>query len=197
MYSLWRMLLIWFWLRSRRDNHKIKLRDTSHRRWKMLLSSLSLSSNLQFGLYKVVVIAQVVIKHVKKCPLAKNIKIEKASKSSYFRPDNQRQMTLDLSPACRYRMRLISLISWQNLLEIMWSARCEYSKCMSFAPRLLIRSKVSLYAEGSVPLTGGECPGNQRGVPLSVPYTNYMQIFRKRRQYQSECESNRWREPKL
>jgi hypothetical protein len=23
MYSLWRMLLIWFWLRSKRDNHKI------------------------------------------------------------------------------------------------------------------------------------------------------------------------------
>ncbi len=30
MYSLWRMLLIWFWRCSKRDNHKIYLRDTSH-----------------------------------------------------------------------------------------------------------------------------------------------------------------------
>jgi hypothetical protein len=58
------MLLIWFWRRSRRDNHKIKFRNTSHNKWMMLLLSLSLSSYFQFELYKVTISVKVMIKHV-------------------------------------------------------------------------------------------------------------------------------------
>jgi hypothetical protein len=67
---------------------------------------------------------------------SKNIKIstfEKASKSSHFESDNQRQISFDLLRFCRYRMRLTSLISSQTFFEIMWSARCQYSKCMWWA----------------------------------------------------------------
>jgi hypothetical protein len=63
--------------------------------------------------------------------LSKNIKsstFEKASKSSHFRPDNQRQISLDLSHTCRIRKRLISLINFVTFLKIIRLTRCEYSK---------------------------------------------------------------------
>jgi hypothetical protein len=66
--------------------------------------------------------------------LSKNIKsstFEKASKSSHFRPDNQRQISLDLSHTCRIRKRLISLINFAAFFEIIRLARCEYSKLVS------------------------------------------------------------------
>jgi hypothetical protein len=64
----------------------------------------------------------------------KNIKtstFEKASKSSHFRSDNQRQISLDLSHTCRIRKRLISLINFATFSEIIRLARCEYSKLVS------------------------------------------------------------------
>ncbi len=63
--------------------------------------------------------------------LPKNIKsstFEKASKSSHFRPDNQRRISLDLSYTDRNRNRLISLTSSQTFFEIIRLARWEYSK---------------------------------------------------------------------
>ncbi len=62
---------------------------------------------------------------------SKNIRsstFEKASKSSHFRPDNQRQISLDLSYTCRVRKPLISLINSATFFEIIRLARCEYSK---------------------------------------------------------------------
>ncbi len=93
----------------------------------------------------------------------KNIKIstfERASKSSHFRLDNQRQISLVSSHTCRNRKRLISLISSQTFFEIIRSARCEYSKLLSVYS--LVRG---------VLISGGRCPGNQRGVSLSRPFS--------------------------
>jgi hypothetical protein len=53
---------------------------------------------------------------------------EKASKSSHFRSDNKRQISLDLSLTCRYRKRLISLINYANFFEIITFACYEYSE---------------------------------------------------------------------
>jgi hypothetical protein len=97
----------------------------------------------------------------------KNIKIstfEKPSKSSSFRPDDQRQILLDLLRSYRYKMRLISLIRSQTFFEIMWSDRCEYSKCMWWAS----------WSKRSVEITWGGCRDNQRGVNLFAffKYTN-------------------------
>jgi hypothetical protein len=87
--------------------------------------------------------------------LSKNIKIstfEKASKRSHFRSDNQRQISLDLSHSCRYRMRLISSVNSANFFEMMSLARCEYNECMCFAFRttysITCLSRVSLYPQG-------------------------------------------------
>jgi hypothetical protein len=63
--------------------------------------------------------------------LPKNIKIstcEKALKSSHFRPEYRRQISLDLSHACKYRMRLISSIILQNFYAAVLQACCEYSE---------------------------------------------------------------------
>jgi hypothetical protein len=63
--------------------------------------------------------------------LSKNIKIstfEKVSKRSHFRPDNQRQISLDLSHFCRYRMLLISLVNFATFFKFMSLARYEYSR---------------------------------------------------------------------
>jgi hypothetical protein len=62
---------------------------------------------------------------------SKNIKIstfEKARESSHFRPDNQRQISLDLNSTFRIRKNLISLINFATSFEIIRLARCEYSK---------------------------------------------------------------------
>jgi hypothetical protein len=59
---------------------------------------------------------------------SKSSTFEKASKSSHFRSDNQRQISLDLSHTCRIRKRLISLINSATFFEIIRLARCEYSK---------------------------------------------------------------------
>jgi hypothetical protein len=82
------------------------------------------------------------------------------SKSSHFRPDNQRQISLVLNYISRDRKRLISLTSSQTLFEIMRSARC-----------MCVASKAT-YSKQGVPVSGGRhsrCPANQRGVPLSIP----------------------------
>jgi hypothetical protein len=91
----------------------------------------------------------------------KNIKIstlKKAWKSSHFRPDNQRQISLDLSHTCRIRKRLISLINSATFFEIIRLARCEYSKLVS----------VYSFPEGSVLVFEGGCAYIQRGVPVSL-----------------------------
>ncbi len=65
---------------------------------------------------------------------SKNIKIStfaKASKSSFFRSDNQRHISLDLSHSCRNQKRLISLTNSQTFFEIIRLARCKYSKLVS------------------------------------------------------------------
>jgi hypothetical protein len=93
----------------------------------------------------------------------KNIKIstfEKASKSSHFKSDNQRQISLDLSHTCRIRKRLISLINSATFFEIIRLARCEYSK----------HASVYAFPEGSVLVSEGGCACIQRGVPVSLPY---------------------------
>jgi hypothetical protein len=63
--------------------------------------------------------------------LSKNIKsstFEKASKSSHFKSDNQRQISLDLSHTCKIQKRLINLINFATFLKIIRLARCEYNK---------------------------------------------------------------------
>jgi hypothetical protein len=62
---------------------------------------------------------------------SKNIKnsiLEKVAKSFHFRSDNQRQITLDLSDAYKYRMRSISLMILRNFLIAISQACCEYNK---------------------------------------------------------------------
>jgi hypothetical protein len=44
----------------------------------------------------------------------------------------------------------------------MRSARCEYSRCMCLLSK-------AIYPEQGVPVSGGRCPANQRGVSQSVP----------------------------
>jgi hypothetical protein len=103
----------------------------------------------------------------------KNIKtstFEKASKSSHFRSDNQRQISVELSHSCRYQKRLISLINFATFFEIIRFARCEYSKWICSVPFLSFLSGVLLYPDGGVDITGEGCWGNQRGVAISVPY---------------------------
>jgi hypothetical protein len=89
--------------------------------------------------------------------LSKNIKIstsEKASKSSHFKPDNQRQISLVLSYAFRYRMRLINLVSFAIFFEIMRLGCREYSKhCSCY-----------LFWLRDVAVSGEGCWGNRRGV---------------------------------
>ncbi len=88
---------------------------------------------------------------------SKNIKIstfEKASKSSHFRSDNQRQISLDLSRTCRIRKSLISLINFAAFFEIIRLARCEYSKLVS----------VYSFPEGSMLVFGEECAYIRREV---------------------------------
>jgi hypothetical protein len=66
--------------------------------------------------------------------LSKNIKIwtfEKASESSHFRSDNQRQISLVSNSTCRIRKRLISLTNCANSFKIMSFAYCEYSRYVS------------------------------------------------------------------
>ncbi len=63
--------------------------------------------------------------------MSKNIKsstFKKTLKSSHFKSDNQRQISLDLSHTCRIRKRLISLIKFATFFEIIRLARCEYNK---------------------------------------------------------------------
>jgi hypothetical protein len=63
--------------------------------------------------------------------LPKNIEtstFEKAFKSSHFRSDNQRQISLDLSHTCRNQKRFISLINPATLYVVRRQACCEYSE---------------------------------------------------------------------
>ncbi len=53
---------------------------------------------------------------------------ERASKSSHFRLDNQRQISLDLSHSCRDRKRLINLINLRNFYVVILQAHCEYNE---------------------------------------------------------------------
>jgi hypothetical protein len=74
--------------------------------------------------------------------LSKNIKIstfEKASKSSHFRSDKQRQISLNLSHTCRNRKRLISLINFATLYVVRRQVCREYS---------MYSRGVSLYSRG-------------------------------------------------
>jgi hypothetical protein len=99
--------------------------------------------------------------------LSKNIKIstsEKASKSSHFRLDNQRQISFMSSHTCRYRMRLINLVSFANFFEIMWFAQCEYSKRISSVFFLLSWWEVLLYSKRNVEVIKEKCCDIQRDV---------------------------------
>jgi hypothetical protein len=53
---------------------------------------------------------------------------ERASKSSHFRLDNQRQTSLVSNHTCRNRKRLISSINLQNFYVAVLQAHCEYSE---------------------------------------------------------------------
>jgi hypothetical protein len=100
----------------------------------------------------------------------KNIKIstfEKAWKSSHFRSDNQRQISLDLSHTCRVRKRLISLINFATFFEIIRLARCEYSKLVSVYS--FPKENVLVFEEG--------CAFIQRGVFVSLPL-KYCDVYR-------------------
>jgi hypothetical protein len=91
--------------------------------------------------------------------LSKNITIsifEKVSKSSHFRSDNQRQISLDLSHTCKIRKRLISLINFATFLKIIRLARCEYSKLVS----------VYSFSKESVLVFEEECAYNRRKMCL-------------------------------
>jgi hypothetical protein len=80
-----------------------------------------------------------------------NVRLQKVSKTSHFRPDNQGQISLDLSYTDKNRKSLISLTSSQTFLEIIQLARCEYSKLASvfFSGRkcACIRREVCLYSK--------------------------------------------------
>ncbi len=98
----------------------------------------------------------------------KNIKIltlEKASKSSSFRLDNQRQISLVLSHTCRNRKRLINLTSSQTFFEIIRLARCEYSKLVVCTISLHLQPFSKRSREG-VLVSGEECAYIRRGVCL-------------------------------
>jgi hypothetical protein len=113
----------------------------------------------------------------------KNIKIstfEKAWKSSHFRPDNQRQISLDLSRTCRYQKRLISLVSFANFFEIMWSAQCEYSKSISSVLFLLFWWGVLLYSKRNVEIIEERCCSIQRGVQISSFFRDIQRLNRLR-----------------
>ncbi len=100
--------------------------------------------------------------------MPKNIKsstFEKASKSSHFRPDNQRQISLDLSHTCRVRKRLNSLINSATFLKIVRLARCEYSK-LDVCRISLHLQPLSKRSRGGVLLSGGGCAYIRRGVCL-------------------------------
>jgi hypothetical protein len=91
--------------------------------------------------------------------LSKNIKsstFEKASKSSHFRPDNQRQISLVLSHTCRIRKRLISSINFATFFEIIRLARCEYSKLDVCTISLHLQS-ISKRSREDVLLSEEEC----------------------------------------
>ncbi len=72
-------------------------------------------------------------------------------KSSHFRSDNRRQISLDLSHACRYRKRLISSISLQNFYVVVLQTCCEYNEhvfllfnkqeCMCIKSRMYVYKK--------------------------------------------------------
>jgi hypothetical protein len=100
--------------------------------------------------------------------LPKNIKsstFEKASKSSHFRSDNQRQISLDLSHTCRVRKRLISLINSAIFLKIIRLARCEYSKLDECTISLHLQS-FSKRSREDVLLSEEECAYIRREVCL-------------------------------
>ncbi len=86
------------------------------------------------------------------CRRTSKSQLEKVSKSSHFRSNNRRQISLDLSHACRYRKRLISLASSQTYLKIIRLTRCEYSEhiCVVLLSYLLnhVPGRVSLYPRG-------------------------------------------------
>ncbi len=78
----------------------------------------------------------------------------------------QRQISLDLSHSCRYRMRLISLVKSANCFEIMSLAHCEYNRYEAGCPSICeVCSGIS-----------GVCSGISRGVHVSVPY-KYCKFF--------------------
>jgi hypothetical protein len=100
--------------------------------------------------------------------LPKNIKsstFEKASKSSHFRPDNQRQISLDLSHTCRVRKRLISLMNSATFLKIIRFARCEYSK-LDVCTISLHLQPFNKRSREDVLVSGEECAYIRRGMCL-------------------------------
>ncbi len=95
---------------------------------------------------------------------SKNIKTERASKSSHFRSDNQRQISLVLSHTCRNRKRLINLTNSQTFFEIIRLARCEYSKLVS----------VYSFSKGCAYIRRGVCSYPEGGVRLFKEMCSYL-----------------------
>jgi hypothetical protein len=91
---------------------------------------------------------------------SKSQSLKKLQKTLTFRLDYQRQISLDLSHACRYLKRLISLITLQNFYVAVLQTCREYSMYEAGCPSI----------SGVCPCIQGVCPCIQRGVALSSPY---------------------------
>ncbi len=137
--------------------------------------------------------------------MSKNIKsstFEKISKSSHFRFDVQRQISLDLNHTCRIRKRLINLINFAIFFEIIRLARCEYNKLVVCTISLhLVKDhvKMCLYLKKDVLIFEKKCACIQRNVFVLLFYyyvfyhlyllTNYeLELFEQQQSFINDLE---------
>jgi hypothetical protein len=95
--------------------------------------------------------------------LRRTSKSQLLKKLSHFRPDNQRQISLDLNHACRYRKRLISSIILQNfyVAELTLQNGADWSGFLPLGTRpkpVWFRSGFPWVRSGPVPGFAGSDP---------------------------------------
>ncbi len=102
---------------------------------------------------------------------------ERASKSSHFRPDNQRQISLVLNHTCRNRKRLISLINSATFFEIMRLARCEYSKYFCEIVSIVVFEVFPSDLVSECQRNRSWCQPNRTSVSISELYNFSFELF--------------------
>jgi hypothetical protein len=154
-----------FWCSSRANTKKISKLSVNE-------LVLELSRSLKLSLLIFLVLAR--------RRTSKISTFERASKSSYFRLDNQRSISLVSSHTCRDRKRLISSINLRNFYVAVLQAHCEYSEYVRaklFATFLsdltsecqCIRRVMSTYSKNNVKISASD-------VSLSLLYI-YMYAY--------------------